>query len=214
MKHNPIRAVAFSSLLAVFHSLSAGAALYYSATDSGAIPQAGGVFSVEGAISDIPSTITSVELILRFNDSSSLSGSASGITGHLILGTSADSPYVEFFPVATFISGQERIYDATFSGPLGNPGTGFNNLDPNTTCGLVLWDNSNSVLQNGLNGWSLNIEAVPEPVNKAMGVFAALFMVVGGRRWLQEWKRGNRPLRSGFIRVARAHHPNSAGHRL
>jgi hypothetical protein len=177
-----IRVAILSSLLVVLCSPSARAGLdnYYS--DSGPIPQDRSVFSVEHAVSDIPSPITSVELILRFNDSSSLSGDGSGIEGRLILGTSSDSPHVEFFPEATFISGQERIYDATFSGTPGNPGVGFTGLDGNQTWSLVLWDNSNSALQNGLNGWSLTVEAVPEPVNEAVSVFAALFAVVGVAR--------------------------------
>jgi hypothetical protein len=190
MNLKSIKVAILSSLLVVLCSPSARAGLYYSYySDTGPIPQDGSVLSVEHAVSDIPSPIASVELILRFNDSSSLSGNSSGIAGRLILGTSSDSPHVEFFPVATFVSGQERIYDATFSGTPGNPGVGFNGSDGNQTWSLVLWDNSNSAIQNGLNGWSLSIEVVPEPVNEAMGIFAALLVVVGVRRWLQEWQR-------------------------
>jgi hypothetical protein len=33
-----------------------------------------------------------------------------------------------------------------------------------------------------LNGWTLDITAVPEPVNVALGVFAALLLAWGGLR--------------------------------
>src|ERR1035438_410486 len=103
MKHKVIRAAALSSLVAALHSLSAQGALSYNYdfTDAGLIPQARTVFSVEHAISGIPSSIESLELSLKFNDSSSLSGNNNGIEGQLILGTSSDSPCVHFFPVAT-----------------------------------------------------------------------------------------------------------------
>ena len=66
----------------------------------------------------------------------------------------------------------------TFPGSSGNPGTGFNGLNPNSTWSLVLWDNSTSGIENGLVGWSLDITAVPEPVNVALGIFAGVFLVV------------------------------------
>ena len=179
MKHRSLRIFALSSLLAASSGLSAQAALSYNYTDSGPIPQGGTVFSVEHAISGVPSPITGLELILTFNDSSSLSGNISGIEGHLILGTRADSPYADFFPVATYLAGQERIYDITFDGTPGSPGVALNGSDPNNTWGLVLWDNSTSGIQNGLTGWSLDITVVPvpEPIHEGLGVFAGLSVI-------------------------------------
>jgi hypothetical protein len=168
-----------SSLLAAMFSLSAHAALYtFNYTDSGVIPQNGYTFSVEHAITGIAPSISSLELILTFNDSASLSGNNSGIQGHLILGTGGSSPFVNFYPVATSSSGAQRSYDVIFSGTAGSPGTGFNGLSPNNTWGLLLWDNSHSGSENGLVSWSLGVTAVPEPVPVALGIFAGVFLVV------------------------------------
>jgi hypothetical protein len=34
-----------------------------------------------------------------------------------------------------------------------------------------------------LNGWSLNITAVPEPANLALGLFVAMLLALKGVRW-------------------------------
>jgi hypothetical protein len=173
-----------SSLVAALFSLSAQAGIIYNYTP-GPIPQGGTVFSGEATVSGFGSSISSIELILTFNDNTSLLGNSSGIQGHLNLGTDLSSPFVNFYPVATSSSGQQRIYDVIFNGTSGTPGTGFNGLDPNTTWGLVLWDNSTSGFQNGLVGWTLDITAVPEPVNVALAIFGgllALFKLISWRR--------------------------------
>lgn len=170
-----------SCLLVGALCVSAQAGLYsFNYTDSGAIPQGGTVFSAEHtvSISDIPNPyVTQLELILTFNENTSLAGNGSGIQGRLNLGTISSSPYLTFNPVATSSSGGQYIYDVTFSGSPGSPGSGFNGLDPNGTWGLVLWD-STSGIQNSLAGWSLDITAVPEPVNVALAVFAGLAVLV------------------------------------
>jgi len=170
-----LKAAMLSGLLAVMCSLSAHAGLYpYTYTDTGPIPQSGGVFSVEHPISGIESSITSIELILTFNSSASLGG---GIQGSLNLGTGGGSPFISFTPSASYSgTGSQVVYDATFSG--------LNGYNPNATWGLVLWDTSSTGLENGLAGWSLNITAVPEPVNLALGVFGVGALGVHGlRRW-------------------------------
>lgn len=168
---------AISSLFAAVFSLSAHAAVYpFTYSDSGAIPQGGGTLAFEHAISGIPTTITGIELILTFNDSSSLTGDSTGIQGHLILGTGVGSPFVNFYPTATSSSGSQRIYDVTFSGTSGSPGAGFNGLNPNNTWGLELWDNSSSGIENGLVSWTLNVTAVPEPITYALPVFGLIFL--------------------------------------
>ena len=179
MYNNCSRVAAISGLLALLFSPSASAGLYtYNYSDSGAIPQGGTVFSAAHGITGIPTSISSIELILTFNDSSSLLGNSTGIEGHLVLGTGTGSPYVDFYPVNNTGSGGTYVYDATFSGTSGSPGIGFNGLDPNATWGLVLWDHGTSGFENGLVGWSLDITAVPEPVNVALGIFASLLVVV------------------------------------
>ena len=174
-----------SSLLAGLSSLCAHAAVYPNTfTDAGAIPQSGTAFSVEHLLGGMGSSITSIDFILTFNSSASLSGDSGRIQGLLTLGTGTSSPYVSFYPTATSSSGSQRIYDMTFSGSSGSPGTGFTGLDPNSTWSLALWDTSTGGIENGLAGWSLNVTAVPEPVNVALGVFAVVALLVqGGRAW-------------------------------
>ena len=54
-------------------------------------------------------------------------------------------------------------------------GTAFNTLNPNGTWTLFIADLSGGDLSNSqLVSWNLNITAVPEPVNVAMGIFGVL----------------------------------------
>jgi hypothetical protein len=188
-KHTKLAAL--SSLLAALLGLSAHAGVYpFPFTDSGPIPQGGTVFSVERTISGIEHVITSVELILTFNDKTSLLGNSSGIQGLLNLGTLSSSPFVSFQPVVTSTtSNGNRIYDVTFSGASGTPGAGFNGLDPNGTWGLVLWDSGTTGIENGLVSWSLDITAVPEPVTVALICFGALAAAIKLISWRRKLSR-------------------------
>ncbi|MGD0259182.1 MAG: hypothetical protein ABSD29_05080 [Verrucomicrobiota bacterium] len=62
-----------------------------------------------------------------------------------------------------------------------NPGTvtfaALNGLNPNGTWTLFIADLS-AGSQSQLDSWSLNISAVPEPVNVALGIFGGVFLVV------------------------------------
>jgi hypothetical protein len=165
-----------SCLLAALFNLSARAGFYPNTfDDSGVVPQGGTVLSFEHTIGPIAQVIESIQLILTFNDKSSLFGNNTGIQGHLNLGTGTGDPFVNFYPDVTRTSAGNRIYDVTWSTA---PTTGFNGLDPNNTWALVLWDNSTSGIENSLVSWSLNITAVPEPVTVALGIFAGVFLVV------------------------------------
>lgn len=62
--------------------------------------------------------------------------------------------------------------------PDGGSLSSFNNLDPNGTWTLFFADLSGGGGQSSLQGWSLDIAAVPEPVNVALGIFAGMFLVV------------------------------------
>jgi uncharacterized membrane protein YphA (DoxX/SURF4 family) len=57
--------------------------------------------------------------------------------------------------------------------------SGFDGLNPNATWGLVLWDNGSSGIENNLEGWTLNITAVPEPVTIALPIFGGLMLAIG-----------------------------------
>lgn len=50
----------------------------------------------------------------------------------------------------------------------------FNNMDPNGTWTVFFADMSGGGGTSVLNGWSLNVTAVPEPVNVALGIFASI----------------------------------------
>lgn len=156
--------------LALMASLSAQAAVYnYNFSDSGAIPQGGTTFSAEETVSGIASSISSVELVLTFNDGASLAP-GSTILGSLNLGTGTGSPYVSLAPTISYAgTGGQEIYDATF--------TGLDGDNPNNTWALLLWDTSSTGIENGLVSWSLDITAVPEPVNVALAVFGGLLVV-------------------------------------
>ena len=183
-KKQGLRVSAIIVLMSGLFSQSACAALYpfdYS-TDGGVIPQGGTTLSFAHTISTIPSStpsISSFQIILNFSSSASLLGNNTGIEGKIVLGTDLSSPFVDFYPVNNAGSEGTWVYSATFSGSSGSPGSGFNGLNPNDTWGLVLWDHSSSGTLNALNGWTLDITAVPEPVNVALGIFAGVF-VVGG----------------------------------
>jgi hypothetical protein len=50
---------------------------------------------------------------------------------------------------------------------------------------LNLWDTSTSGIENGLVGWTLDVTAVPEPVNVALAVFGGLLALLK----LVSWRR-------------------------
>ncbi len=146
------------------------------------------MFSAEGAVSGDAASITSVELILRFNNTASL-GTTPSMFGSLNLGTGVGSYSVNLTPVLSRMADGNAVYDVTFNGLPGTPGAGFNGENPNDTWGLVLWDTSNVGFENGLIGWSLEINPVPEPVNVALAVFGVVAVGTGGvRRYLKQRK--------------------------
>jgi subtilisin-like proprotein convertase family protein len=60
---------------------------------------------------------------------------------------------------------------------------GFDNLNPNGDWTIYFRDASPGGVST-LNGWSVEVNPVPEPVNVALGVFAAVGVLVqGGRAW-------------------------------
>jgi len=76
-------------------------------------------------------------------------------------------------------SGGSITLDAVF-------GTG--SVDPNGTWTLFLADVVSGGGNETLNGWSLDITAVPEPVRLSLGVFAAMLLALAGLKWT--WRRG------------------------
>jgi subtilisin-like proprotein convertase family protein len=70
--------------------------------------------------------------------------------------------------------------------PAGTGGVTFANfqtMNPNGNWVLTIADlNGNDTSFSSLDSWSLNLDAVPEPVNVALGIFAALMLAVAGFR--------------------------------
>ena len=69
-------------------------------------------------------------------------------------------------------TGGQKIYDVTWTTP-------FATFNPNNIWALNLWDSNTSGIENSLVSWTLDITAVPEPVNVALGIFAGVFAVGG-----------------------------------
>jgi hypothetical protein len=63
----------------------------------------------------------------------------------------------------------------------------YQNLNPNGVWTLFIADVSGGGGQSVLNSWELDITAVPEPVNWALAVLAAVFGV--GALWRSQWAR-------------------------
>jgi len=64
-------------------------------------------------------------------------------------------------------------------------GTGFGTMNPNGRWTLFFADVVAGGGNSSLSGWSLDITAVPEPVNMALGLFGVLFAgAIAVRRWL------------------------------
>ena len=84
----------------------------------------------------------------------------------------------------------------------------FNGLDPNGDWVIYFRDASPGGIST-LNGWSVDVTAVPEPVNVALVVFAAVALLVQGRRsWrLRRRKGGNE---TGGKPEVGPHRPNGA----
>ena len=115
-------------------------------------------------------------------------GTSSDLTGYLRLGDTTGSPS---YDLSTLIHSQTlgsspNTYTISFTDS-GFQST-FNGLNPNDTWTLYFADLSAGD-QTTFNGWSLNITAVPEPVNVALGIFGVGLVGFGLKRWRANQKR-------------------------
>jgi hypothetical protein len=116
-------------------------------------------------------------------------GFASDLTGYLRLGDTTIAP---FYSLNTLIQGQQlsATTPTTYTMSFSSTGdTTFIESNPNDTWTLFFADTSAGG-HTTLNGWSLNITSVPEPVNVALGAFGAVLVVIGGIRSYRQ--RANR----------------------
>jgi hypothetical protein len=101
-------------------------------------------------------------------------GTSSDLTGYLRLGDTTSSPaydLTDFLHSYNLSAGTPTTYSISFADPAFQ--STFGDLDPNGSWTLYFADLSSGD-QTTLNGWSLNITAVPEPVESALVGFAAL----------------------------------------
>jgi hypothetical protein len=116
-------------------------------------------------LSGLGSSISDVILTVH------LSGSAiDDLSGYLRLGNLAGSPSVD---LAAYLTPGHNDFTVDL--------TAFNSLNPNNTWTLFFADTSAGG-ENTLVSWSLDITAVPEPANVALGVFAGVLVLTGVAR--------------------------------
>ena len=166
-------------------SLPAGAALYNSGTLSGTTIPDDNTLGTGTTLSYIfnhpDSVITDMVLTFALQD-----GSSSDLSGYLRLGNTGSSP---FYDLTTLIQGQSLSPSSatTYTIDFNTSGfhDAFNGLNPNGTWTLFFADSVNGDTTT-VNSWSLDITAVPEPVNMAMAVFGVVVVAAGGvRRYLK-----------------------------
>jgi hypothetical protein len=132
------------------------------------------------------SVLQSYTLNLTFQDNTGVGN----ILGTLTLFSIAGTP-MQHFNVDYFSTGDSLTYSDSFS-------TGaLIGVNPNTTWTLDLVSGGNPGDANIVTGWSLDITAVPEPVNVALGIFAGVF-VVGGLCRTQRVRNRIHRCRVGF----------------
>jgi hypothetical protein len=123
------------------------------------------------AISGLNTAIQNYTLTLTFQDLASVGGIHGALTLYLLSGVPNQS-----FDLSTFTTSDSYTYSETFTS--GN----LINLNPNTVWTLDLVA-SNPGDANTILNWSLDITAVPEPVNVALAVFGLCLAGVGAGRW-------------------------------
>lgn len=162
--------------LTIALATAAQGALYSFSSDSGQVlPNQANNLTFHHTLGGMGSAIQDLVLTLDFTSATGLNGSA--LQGRLYLGEGPTPTYVALAPNNPHWSG------STFSCTLDfNQSSAFAGLNPNSTWTLNLWDN-NLKYGNNLAGWSLDITAVPEPLNVALCIFGVVVAGAGGARW-------------------------------
>lgn len=113
-------------------------------------------------------------------------GAATDLTGYLRLGDTGSSPS---YDLTTLVTGQtfSSGLPTTFSIDFGTLGfqSAFNGQNPNDTWTLFFADTVAGD-QTTLNGWNLDITAVPEPASMALAILGGILTV-----WSVSRKRNN-----------------------
>jgi hypothetical protein len=164
-------------------SVPAWASLYDSGTlTGGVIPDNNMIGLTESAtVSGQDPSISGVTLTFTLQG-----GASTDLSGYLRLGNTDSSP---FYDLITLIRGTAEApggtsYSIDFTTPAFQ--SAFNGQNPNDTWTLFFADTVPGDTTT-LNGWSLDVTAVPEPANAALGVFGGLLALVALGRFI--WRR-------------------------
>ena len=122
-------------------------------------------------------------MVVLLNQPGATGGNPFGFAGSGLNITLTDATSIGGNPV-TGIQTTAETPGQLFSGTYNAAGTlgTFDNSSANGNWTLFFADMTAGGGQAQLTGWSLNVTAVPEPVNVAMAAFGTIFVVVGGIR--------------------------------
>jgi hypothetical protein len=116
-------------------------------------------------------------------------GYAGDLSGYLRLGDTTSSLTSPAYDLTSLIRGQTLSAGTPTSYTIDFTTTDFKNtfkeLNPNNTWTLFFADSGFGATTT-VKGWSLDVTAVPEPANVALGLFGAL--AAGGLAW-KRWRR-------------------------
>ena len=117
------------------------------------------------SVSGLGSSISGLILSVHFNDTASLL--LGEINGTLRLGDYTGAPHIDFNPTTfTTVGTGDYLYSLNTEAS----GVHFTGSNPHDNWTLFL-SNASGANDNQLTGWSLNITAVPEPIDLALEIF-------------------------------------------
>jgi len=156
-------------------SVPAGASLYESGTLSGGVIPDNNPLGLTETVTVSGQDPVISDVTLNFTLQG---GSATDLSGYLRLGNTDSSPSYNITGLGAEVPGG-TTYTINFT--TSGFQTAFNGQNPNGTWTLFFADTVAGDTTT-LNGWSLDITAVPEPVNLAMAIFGMLFIGIGAAR--------------------------------
>jgi len=188
---------------------------FNSGSSVGAIPNGSPVgVTFRGTVNNIPPALTVGGLTVQLNISGGFNGSLYAYlvapNGTLVVlmnqpGVTDDNPFGAYGSgmnitlqdgTSTHGSIQNEDSGSALSGTYNAAGTlaNFNGSAADGTWSLYFSDLASGGGTSTLNSWSLNISAVPEPVNTALLAMGGVFALVNGCRWwLNHRALGNAP---------------------
>ena len=164
------------ALLTLVLCLRAEGGIYTATPASPILVPAGDSFGISHSmdltsVSGLGSSLSGLVLDVHFSDNASLA--LGEITGTLRLGDYSGAPHIDFTPTTYTGSSGNYVYALNTE----SPSVHFTGYNPHDNWTLFLANASGSS-DNSLVSWSLDITAVPEPVNLALGIFSGVALLV------------------------------------